>query len=488
MSKSSNAALQTRREAAVPRGVSTNQPVFAARAENGEIWDVEGKRYIDFASGIAVLATGHRHPKVVAAAKAQLDDFAHVCVQVTPYEPYIRLAERLNALMPGPGPKKSLFLNSGAEAVENAVKIARIATGRPAVVAFNGAFHGRTLLTVALTGKVAPYKLGIAPLPGEIYHVPFPDAYHGVRVEQSLKAIDALFRADVDPNRVCAFIVEPVQGEGGFNPVPPEFMQALRKICDTHGILLIVDEIQTGFGRTGKLFAVEHTGVAPDLMTVAKSLGGGFPISGVVGKAEIMDKPNVGAVGGTYGGHPMSCAAALAVLDVIDEEKQDHRRDHRRSLAGDGGEEPVLLHRRHSRPGRDAGDGTGQGSRHPRARSRPDQGAGRQGGGEGAGGADLRRLRQRGALPARPDHAGRAGEGGYGHPGGRPFRTGRLSRSPNRPLARGRMTSNPALPETGPEIFSGPVFCSPSGAFSAFRPHGGGESAGCVRTRQTNRI
>ncbi|WP_337996813.1 4-aminobutyrate--2-oxoglutarate transaminase [Oleispirillum naphthae] len=320
MSQSGNAALQARREAAVPRGLSTNQPVFAARAENGEIWDVDGKRYIDFASGIAVLATGHRHPKVVAAAKAQLDSFAHVCVQVTPYEPYVKLAERLNALMPGPGPKKSLFLNSGAEAVENAVKIARIATGRSAVVAFNGAFHGRTLLTVALTGKVAPYKLGVAPLPADIYHVPFPDAYHGISVEQSLKAIDALFRSDVDPNRVCAFIVEPVQGEGGFNPAPPEFLQALRKICDRYGILLIADEIQTGFGRTGKLFAVEHSGVAPDMMTVAKSLGGGFPISGVVGKAEIMDHPAVGAVGGTYGGHPMSCAAALAVLDVIEEE------------------------------------------------------------------------------------------------------------------------------------------------------------------------
>ncbi len=315
-----NRSLQARREAAVPRGLFTNQPVYAAKALNGEIWDVEGKRYVDFASGIAVLATGHRHPKVVAAVKEQIDSYAHVCIQVTPYEPYVKLAERLNALMPGPGPKKSLFLNSGAEAVENAVKIARIATGRPAVVAFTGAFHGRTLLTVALTGKVAPYKLGVAPLPGDIYHVPFPDAYHGVSVEQSLKAIDTLFRSDVDPARVCAFIVEPVQGEGGFNPTPPEFMQALRTICDAHGILLIVDEIQTGFGRTGKLFAVEHTGVAPDMMTVAKSLGGGFPISGVVGKAEVMDHPNVGAIGGTYGGNPLSCAAALAVLDVIAEE------------------------------------------------------------------------------------------------------------------------------------------------------------------------
>lgn len=316
----SNNSLQARREHAVPRGLSTNLPIYTARAQNAEIWDVEGKRYIDFASGIAAVATGHRHPKVVAAVQKQLDSFAHVCVQVTPYEPYVALAEKLNALMPGPGDKRTLFLTSGAEAVENAVKIARIATGRSGVVAFAGAFHGRTLLTVALTGKVAPYKLGVAPLPGEIYHVPFPDAYHGVSVEQSLQALDTLFRSDIDPKRVAAIIIEPVQGEGGFNPAPTTFMQALRKVCDTHGILLIVDEIQTGFGRTGRLFAVEHSGVAPDLMTVAKSLGGGFPISGVVGRAEVMDVPNVGAIGGTYGGNPLSCAAGLAVLDVIAEE------------------------------------------------------------------------------------------------------------------------------------------------------------------------
>ncbi|CAH2602962.1 4-aminobutyrate aminotransferase PuuE [Rhodovastum atsumiense] len=316
-----NLSLQTRRERAVPAGLSTNLPIYAARAQNAEIWDADGKRYIDFASGIAAVATGHRHPKVVAAVREQLDHFAHVCIQVTPYEPYVALAEKLNGLMPGPGEKRTLFVTTGAEAVENAVKIARIATGRPGVVAFTGAFHGRTLLTVALTGKVAPYKLGVAPLPGEIYHVPFPDAYHGVSVEQSLQALDTLFRADIDPARVAAIIIEPVQGEGGFNPAPADFMQALRKVCDRHGILLIVDEIQTGFGRTGKLFAVEHSGVAPDLMTVAKSLGGGFPISGVIGRAEVMDKPKVGAIGGTYGGNPMSCAAGLAVLDVIAEEK-----------------------------------------------------------------------------------------------------------------------------------------------------------------------
>ena len=315
-----NSSLQVRREHAVPRGLSTNLPIYAGRAEGAEIWDVEGRRYIDFASGIAAVATGHRHPKVVAAVQKQLESFAHVCIQVTPYEPYVALAEELNALMPGPGEKRTLFLTTGAEAVENAVKIARIATGRPGVVAFAGAFHGRTLLTVALTGKVAPYKLGIAPLPGEIYHVPFPDAYHGVSIQQSLQALDTLFSADIDPNRVAAIIIEPVQGEGGFIVAPTEFLQALRKVCDKHGILLIVDEIQTGFGRTGKLFAVEHSGVAPDLMTVAKSLGGGFPISGVVGRAEVMDVPNTGAVGGTYGGNPMSCAAGLAVLGIIKEE------------------------------------------------------------------------------------------------------------------------------------------------------------------------
>lgn len=317
---STNKTLQTRRERAVPRGLSTNLPIYAARAQNAEIWDTEGKRYIDFASGIAAVATGHRHPKVFAAVRTQMESFAHVCIQVTPYEPYVALAEKLNSLMPGPGEKRTLLVTTGAEAVENAVKIARIATGRPGVIAFTGAFHGRTLLTVALTGKVAPYKLGVAPLPGEIYHVPFPDAYHGVSIEQSLTALDTLFHADIDPNRVAAILIEPVQGEGGFNPAPAEFLQALRKICDQYGILLIVDEIQTGFGRTGKLFAVEHSGVAPDLMSVAKSLGGGFPISGVIGRAEVMDIPNIGAIGGTYGGNPLSCAAGLAVLEVIEEE------------------------------------------------------------------------------------------------------------------------------------------------------------------------
>jgi 4-aminobutyrate aminotransferase/(S)-3-amino-2-methylpropionate transaminase len=315
-----NTALQSRRIAAVPRGVPTMLPVFAAKAENAEIWDVEGRRYIDFATGIAVVGTGHRHPKVIAAVRRQIESFSHVCVQVTPYESYVALAEKLNERMPGPGPKKTIFLSTGAEAVENAVKIARAATGRSGIVAFSGAFHGRTMMAMALTGKINPYKTGFGPFPGDVYHVPFPDAYHGITPEQSLAALKALFKADIDPCRVAAILIEPVQGEGGFNTAPAEFLQSLRRVCDEHGILLIVDEIQTGFGRTGKLFAIEHSGVAPDLMVVAKSLGGGFPISGVIGKAEVMDAPVPGGLGGTYGGSPLGCVAGLAVLSVIEEE------------------------------------------------------------------------------------------------------------------------------------------------------------------------
>ncbi len=317
----SNSALQSRRVSAVPRGVSTMLPVFAAKAENSEIWDAEGKRYIDFASGIAVCGTGHRHPKLVEAVKAQLDAFTHVCVQVTPYEGYVALAERINDLAPIPGDKKTIFLTTGAEALENAVKIARAATGRPGIISFAGGFHGRTMMTMALTGKVAPYKLNFAPLPGEVYHIPFPDTYHGISEEQSLLALKTLFKADIEPSRVAAILIEPVQGEGGFNTAPFGFVKKLREICDEHGILLIADEVQTGFGRTGKVFASSHWDVAPDLITMAKSLGGGFPISGVVGKAEIMDAPAPGGLGGTYAGSPLACAAGLAVLDVIEEEK-----------------------------------------------------------------------------------------------------------------------------------------------------------------------
>ena len=315
-----NAELQARREAAVPMGLSTMHARFIAKAKNAERWDVECKRYIDFASGIAVLNTGHNHPKIVAAVKDQLDAFSHTSFQVNPYEPYVRLAERLNALAPGKTPKKTVLFTTGAEAVENAVKIARSYTKRTAVIAFKGAFHGRTMMTMALTGKVVPYKAGFGPFPGEVYHVPMPISYHGISADDALAALDGLFKADVEPERVAAMIIEPVQGEGGFYPVPFEFMQTLRKICDKHGILMITDEIQTGFARTGKLFATEYSGIEPDLMTVAKSMGGGYPISGVIGKAQIMDAPGPGGLGGTYGGPPLACAAGNAVLDVIEEE------------------------------------------------------------------------------------------------------------------------------------------------------------------------
>lgn len=318
---STNAALHARRLAAVPRGVATATQIFAARAENAELWDVEGRRYIDFAGGIAVLNTGHRHPRVLEAVRAQLDAYTHTAFQVVAYEPYVELAERLNALAPFDGPARTIFFTTGAEAVENAVKMARAATGRSAVIAFTGGFHGRTLLTMAMTGKVAPYKRLFGPLPGEVFHAPFPIPQYGVTVEDSLRALEFLFRADVEPERVAAIIIEPVQGEGGFQPAPPELLRALRDICDRHGIVLISDEVQAGFARTGKMFGIEHSGVQPDMVTVAKSLAGGFPLSGVIGRAPIMDAAEPGGLGGTYAGPPIACAAALAVLDVIADEQ-----------------------------------------------------------------------------------------------------------------------------------------------------------------------
>ncbi len=315
-----NHTLHSRLAAATPRGVATATTIFADRAENAELWDVEGRRFIDFAGGIAVLNTGHRHPHVMAKVNEQLDRFTHTAYQVMPYEPYIELAERLNALAPGGTPKKTLFVTTGAEAVENAIKIARAHTGRPGIVAFSGAFHGRTHITMGLTGKVVPYKKGFGPFPSDIHHVPFPMEHHGVSVDDSFKALDRLFKADIEAERVAAIIIEPVQGEGGFYIAPPELLRRLRDVCDRHGILLIVDEIQTGFARTGRMFAVEHSGVEPDLITMAKSLAGGFPLAGVIGKAEIMDAPEPGGLGGTYGGNPVACAAALGVLDVIEKE------------------------------------------------------------------------------------------------------------------------------------------------------------------------
>ena len=315
-----NAALMDRRRAAIPRGVGQSHEVFIARGENAEVWDVEGKRYIDFAGGIAVLNTGHCHPEIMQAVKDQVDLYTHTCFQVLAYEPYVELAERINALAPGNFAKKTMFLTTGAEAVENAIKIARSHTKRSAVIAFTSGYHGRTLLTLGLTGKVAPYKLGFGPFPSEIFHAQFPNAAHGVSVDDSIASIESIFKNDVEASRVAAIIVEPVQGEGGFNVAPTEFLQRLRALCDQHGILMIADEIQTGAGRTGTWFAIEQSGVAPDMITMAKSMAGGYPISGVVGRAEVMDAPAAGGLGGTYAGSPIACAAALAVLDVFEKE------------------------------------------------------------------------------------------------------------------------------------------------------------------------
>lgn len=335
MTETTNAQLQARKDAAFARGQGNLAPVFIDHAKNAEMWDVEGRRYIDFGTGIAVCSTGHSNPRVVAAVQQQLERFSHTCVMVTPYESAVELAEKLNDLAPGSTPKKSIFVTTGAEAVENCVKIARAHTGRHGVVAFNGAFHGRTVLAMGLTGKITPYKALFGPFPGGIYHVPYPIEYHGVSIEESLKALDMLFKVDIEPKDVAAIIIEPVQGEGGFYPAPTELMQALRKLCDEHGIVLIADEIQTGFARTGKFFCSEYAGVEPDLMTVAKGVAGGFPLAAVVGKANIMDAPLPGGLGGTYAGSPIACAAALAVIDIIAQENLLERATQIGSLFGE---------------------------------------------------------------------------------------------------------------------------------------------------------
>lgn len=316
-----NAVLEQRRLAACPRGVGVQTQAFTASARNAEIWDVTGKRLIDFGSGIAVLATGHRHPRIVAAVQQQLESFHHTCFQVTPYESYIELCEKLNALTPGSFAKKTALFTTGAEAVENAMKVAKAATGRNAVIAFSGAFHGRTLMGMALTGKVYPYKAGFGAMPPDVWHVPYPAEALGVTVEDSIAAIEKLFKADVDPKRVAAIILEPVQGEGGFYIAPPELFQKLRALCDAHGILLVVDEVQTGFGRTGEMFALEHMGVEADLITMAKSLAGGFPLSALTGRAELMDAAAPGGLGGTYAGNPLAVAASLAVIEIMQDEQ-----------------------------------------------------------------------------------------------------------------------------------------------------------------------
>ena len=323
--ESEQAELAELRRRYIPRGITTAHPIVADRAQGAELWDVAGKRYIDFAGGIGVLNVGHGHPHVMEAVRAQLDRVTHTSFQVVMYESYLRLAERLCALAPGEGPKKAIFFSTGAEAVENAVKIARAHTGRPAVISFQGSFHGRTLLALSLTGSVVPYKQNFGPYATEVYQVPFPYEYRGWSTEKALAALDELFESAVAPQRVAAIIIEPVLGEGGFVPAPAAFMQKLRALTAQHGILLIADEIQSGFGRTGKFFAIEHSGVAPDLVTVAKSLAAGFPLSGVVGRAEVMDAPGPGGLGGTYGGNPVACAAGLAVLDVMRDERLPER-------------------------------------------------------------------------------------------------------------------------------------------------------------------
>jgi 4-aminobutyrate aminotransferase/(S)-3-amino-2-methylpropionate transaminase len=320
-----NEQWHVRRQAAISSGMSTMLPVYIERADNAELWDVEGRRFIDFAGGIAVVNTGHLHPRVKAAVTKQLEAFTHTCVMITPYGVAVELAEKLNALVPGTAPKKTMLVTTGAEAVENAIKIARAHTRRSAVIAFGGGFHGRTYMAMALTGKVTPYKVGFGPFPGDVYHAPFPMEFHGVSTQASLEALEHLFKYDVEPERVAAIIVEPVLGEGGFYIAPPEFLQALRALCDEHGIVFIADEIQTGFARTGRLFAMEHYGVEPDLTTMAKSLAGGFPLAAVVGKANIMDAPGPGGLGGTFAASPVSCAAALAVIEVMEAERLPQR-------------------------------------------------------------------------------------------------------------------------------------------------------------------
>lgn len=304
----------------IARGVLTAHPIIVDRAEGAYIWDTTGRRYLDFVGGIGVLNVGHNHPRVVAAVEEQLKRVTHTAFQVAAYEPYIALAERLNKLVGKGAAYKTVFLTTGAEAVENAIKIARSYTNRPGVISFRGGFHGRTLLGVTLTGFAQPYKQNFGPFAGEVFHTAYPDAYRGVTTEKAIEALEEVFATEIAPDRVAAIIIEPVQGDGGFLQAPPEFLRTLREITQRHGIVFIADEIQTGFGRTGKLFGFENAGIQPDLVTVAKSLAGGFPISGVVGKAEIMDAPAPGGLGGTYGGNAIACAAALAVLDAFEQD------------------------------------------------------------------------------------------------------------------------------------------------------------------------
>ncbi|WP_130803993.1 4-aminobutyrate--2-oxoglutarate transaminase [Acinetobacter ihumii] len=322
-----NCELNERKQQATPRGVGVLCDWYVEKAENATIWDQQGNAYIDFAGGIAVLNTGHRHPKVLAAVKAQLEKFTHTAYQVSPYESYITLAERINQLAPIAGPAKTAFFTTGAEAVENAIKIARCYTGRHGVITFGNSFHGRSFMTMAMTGKTAPYKREFGVMPAGVFHARYPSALHGISVDAAMISIDEIFSEDIAAHDVAAIVLEPVQGEGGFNVVPADFLKRLRAVCDKHGILLIADEVQTGFARTGRIYAMDHFETKADLITMAKSLGGGFPISGVVGRAEVMDAPTAGGLGGTYAGNPLSIAAAHAVIDAIEEEKLCERAD-----------------------------------------------------------------------------------------------------------------------------------------------------------------
>lgn len=305
----------------VANGAATPNTAFAERAENAELWDADGQRWIDFAGGIGVLNLGHRHPKVVAAVEAQLKKVMHTSAAVISYAPYVQLCQKLCELSPVRGPeRKAMLVNTGAEALENAVKIARAATGRSGIITFDGAFHGRTMMTLAMTGKVLPYKNDFGPMPGDVFRAPFPNPIHGISEEASLDAIRTLFKTDIAPHRTAAIVIEPVQGEGGFYIASPDYLNALRALCDEHGILLIADEVQSGFARTGKLFALEHSGIEADILTTAKSLANGMPLSAVVGSAKVMDASGPNSLGGTYSGNPLACAAALAVIEAIDEE------------------------------------------------------------------------------------------------------------------------------------------------------------------------
>ena len=317
---SKHSALNARKLKATPRGVGVMCQWYAEKAENSTIWDAEENQYTDFAGGIAVLNTGHRHPKIIAAVTEQLTKFTHTAYQVVPYESYVSLAERINARAPIAGEAKTTFFSTGAEAVENAVKIARSYTGRHGIVTFGNGFHGRSFMTMAMTGKTAPYKRDFGVMPSGVFHARYPVESKGITVDIAIESIEDIFAEDIAAHDVAAIVLEPVQGEGGFNVVPAEFLKRLRALCDQHGILIIADEVQTGFARTGKLFAMDHYETKADLITMAKSLGGGFPISGVVGRAEVMDAPNPGGLGGTYAGNPVAVASAHAVLDVIEEE------------------------------------------------------------------------------------------------------------------------------------------------------------------------